>query len=147
MRHYCNTFDLFDKIRTKTPMYTGGKTLSHLKSFIWGALYSMDSINNIELQGIFINDNFDRWIASKFGFASSVPGWCNLISAIAMGGDVDEINRPGFDWELLGENLTNDINDKSIALFFELFDEYKLAGLGGCIVRDEGLIGHPALKD
>jgi len=105
-------------------MYTGEETLKHLKSYIWGLVYSLEHIENSEITGFLIGDDFDMWVASKFGVRTPTAGWANIITAIAFGVPASKINQPDFNWGEFDKNATKHEHYKSINMFFDLFDEY-----------------------
>lgn len=111
---------LIELVRKRTSMYTVGDSLQYLNSFISGAETVLLKLE-IQPQSIFHN-NFNDWLQEKYKFGSSVIGWANTITALAL----DYKNSTEIrDWDEFNRNLTFEDNKKARELFFKLFDEFK----------------------
>ncbi len=69
-----NIIDLVLKIRERTPMYIGGRSIFQLKAFIDGWLYAKGT----ETKGIETWSQFTDWIPERFKIQSS-QSWSQII--------------------------------------------------------------------
>ncbi|WP_445363675.1 hypothetical protein ACJJIQ_03120 [Microbulbifer sp. ANSA003] len=116
-----NIYDLIEKIRVRTAMYTGESKLSNVRSFLDGYTFAINE--GSEIEGFLSNfQGFHNWVAKKYGFYESTAGWQNMILAIELGLNPGEIS-----WGNYSSNATDAQHKASVETFFELVSEYKNA--------------------
>lgn len=62
---------------------------------------------------------FFDWVADKLGFYESTAGWHNMILAVTIGLDPQNIN-----WENYDDGVTTEQHIQSVKRFYELVEEY-----------------------
>ena len=93
------TYELIDKIRMRTAMYTGYSSPTHLKSFLSGYFFAKNDKAIKKEKPDF--HGFHDWIAKKFNYYESTSGWAYMI----------EDQRK--------------YKEEALYLFYELLDEYR----------------------
>lgn len=92
---------MLEKIGQRPGMWIDGdKSLKRIRSFMVG--YEVGAATTTrELTDDLRFHEFNDWVAKRLGYASSVPGWCNMI-----------LEKAGDD-------------EKAYKMFFELLEEFK----------------------
>ncbi|MCB4438605.1 hypothetical protein LHL20_20510 [Alteromonas sp. McT4-15] len=116
-----NIYDLIEKISERTEMYTGRRTLSHIRSFLDGYTLAMHEAN-IPNTGIPEFSDFHNWLAKKFGYEKLTIGYPEILLAASLGKSAEHE-----DWNINDCSITKTQHDKSVDLFFSLVSEYKNA--------------------
>jgi len=97
-----NIYDLIEKIKSRPAMYIGDNKISSFRSYIDGYSSAL-KIHGIKFESTFPPFwYFHEWVMQKYNWRESTTGWNNII---------------------LKENNYDD--EKSLTIFFELFDEFK----------------------
>lgn len=123
MREY-TLYSAIEKISVRTGMYTGDQTLSNIASYIYGYEQAMNDAGVEDATNPKF-EYFRPWLKKKYDFSSDVPGWTNMILALAVGCDP----KRSLPWERMA-SATEDEHIKSVKLFFSLVEEYKNSGSG-----------------
>ena len=113
-------YALLNKLKSRTPMYTGGISLSSLKSYIWGACHVLSELG-VEIDGPDFSQ-FEKWLVERFSFSGRAPGWANMVTALSLGYDP---KKTRIDWESYNKNMSEGDHARSLELFFSLMDEYR----------------------
>ena len=116
-----NIYELIEKISQRTGMYTSECKLSNVRSFLDGYTFSITSESELE-QFLGNFPGFHNWIAKKFGFFESTAGWQNMILAVELGLEPNNIN-----WKDFSYNASENQHKASVQSFFKLVSEYKNA--------------------
>ncbi|GEA10365.1 hypothetical protein [Alteromonas sp. KUL49] len=116
-----NIYDLIEKISKRTEMYTGKRTLSHVRCFLDGYALAMHKAN-IPNVGTPEFAEFHNWVANKFGFEKLTIGYPEILLAVSLGESAELKN-----WNISDYSVTKAQHDKSVDLFFSLVSEYKSA--------------------
>jgi len=103
-------------------MYVGNLgflDLNNFSTYINGYIRAMDDaeINDIsspEFHG------FHEFVRSKFNYYEATAGWANMIKAVEIGLEPENIR-----WESYDKEMTFEQHKKSIIKFYELLDEYR----------------------
>ena len=116
-----NIYDLIEKISKRTELYTGERTLSHIRSFLDGYALAMHEAN-IPSTGTPEFSGFHNWLANKFGYERLTIGYPEILLAASLGKSAEHE-----DWNINYFSVTKAQHDKSVDLFFSLVSEYKNA--------------------
>jgi len=95
-------YELFDKLRMRTGMYTGFVSPTHLRAFMCGFFYAIDAeTTDVTKEETPPFNEFNDWVADRLGYNESTLGWADMIEKV--------------------------YTDKKLALdqFYELLDEYR----------------------
>lgn len=114
-------YDLIDKLSTRTAMYTGKHTLSHIRTYIDGYSHAMHEIGGSDISNPSF-DNFPKWVAEKYGFRRYTVSYPEIILAVILGISPDNVQ-----WTSYDEGVTDAQHHQSVSLFFDLLAEYKSA--------------------
>lgn len=100
-------------------MYIGDLDLDNLKTYIHGYQRAMDDakINDVstpEFHGL------HEFVRKKYNYFESTAGWANMIKAVVLGLDPENIS-----WESYDKNITFEQQKEALAKFYELLEEYK----------------------
>ncbi len=111
-------YNILKKIKARPAMWTGELTLKSIRTFLDG--YSCALFDH-KIIGLNKRDepNFHDWTAHKLGFYESTAGWQNMILAVTIGLDPNNI-----EWENYDSQVTKEQHEMSIKKFYELFEEY-----------------------
>jgi hypothetical protein len=114
-------YELIEKLSTRTAMYTGKHTLSHIRTYLDAYSHAMcdvdcNDIGKPEFSG------FHKWIAQKYDFQRFTAGYPEILLAVALDISPDDVQ-----WETYDEKVTDEAHKKSVSMFFDLVGEYKNA--------------------
>ena len=95
-------YDILEEIHPHPAMYFGDASILQLRAFLCGFSWAEEKLGVRLSQETPSFRDFDNWVAMKFGWYESTPGWANIILQ-EYEGDEQEAGRA----------------------FFELFDDFR----------------------
>jgi hypothetical protein len=116
-------YDVIDKIRPRPGMYIGDSSPNSLFVFLEGYRMAMSEAGVPEASDPPLI-GFHDWVASKFGFYESTPGWANMILAATIGlGPANVPSQVG--WEDIDQSASWQQKVEATVRVFALIDEYR----------------------
>ena len=98
-------------------MFVGRPDLHRYRAYLDGYALNCDE-GDVPEKSIF-NLEFHNFVMNKLNYNSPTLGWANMIVAHCMGLQPDEIK-----WDNYLEGCSNSDHINSVAIFWELYDEY-----------------------
>ncbi len=114
-----NIYDILDKVRKRPGMYIGDEKLENMRSYLAGYQMAMMDLNLEDTAEPSFYE-FHEWIRNRFNYYESTAGWCNMIFAVVLGFDPENIR-----WENYQKDATTEQHRESIREFYRLLDEYR----------------------
>lgn len=99
-------------------MFIGDVTLNNLFTYLAGYRTAMDFAGIEDISTPQFND-FHEFVRAKYGYYESTAGWANMILAVTIGLDPNQIR-----WESYDSEVSQEQHEKSVETFFELIDEF-----------------------
>lgn len=111
-------YSVLKMIEPRPAMWTGDWSLKSICTYVSGYSHALRDLGCVTVD----QDPFFDWIANKLGYYESTAGWANMILAVSMGFDSEEI-----DWnEFLVLDISDSDHKKSLRLFYVLLEEYRI---------------------
>ncbi len=112
-------YDHLEKIKVRIGMYVGDVSLKSLDAYISGYLMALSDLNFAQEQPNF--RDFHEFVRAKYNYFELTAGWANMITAVVLGYKPENIV-----WaDVFAETMTFEQHQQSIALFYELLEEFK----------------------
>ena len=112
-------YDALETIRKRPGMYVGDIDLNAINTYLSGYWMAMndadfDDVSNPEFS------KFHEFVRARFNYVESTAGWANMIKAVVIGLDSENIY-----WENYDKDMTFEQQNEALALFYKLIDEFK----------------------
>jgi hypothetical protein len=112
-------YDALKTIRKRPGMYAGDIDLNAIKTYLAG--YTMAMID-AELEDVSEPEfhSFHEFVRAKYNYFESTAGWANMIKAIVIGLEPENLV-----WEDYDKDMTFEQQKEALVLFYDLLEEFR----------------------
>lgn len=119
MKSSYSLYDVIETIGKRPAMYVGEQRLKNMGLFLNGYQMAMHDAG-VENATEPAFAGFHEFVRQKLNFSGGSAGWERMILAVAAGCDPRQVT-----WEELDAPRSLEVHQKSLALFFQLLQEFR----------------------